>query len=105
MAALAEDALPQVAVLAPADDPLSASARQQFQMHAYQKRVEALQPLAAEGDSMAALKIRTASRHLAQELTDGARAVGRTRAWLLPGGRATWDREAAQVAGWPDTWH
>jgi hypothetical protein len=105
MAALAEDALPQVAVLAPADDPLWASARQQFQMHAYQKRVEALQPLAAEGDSMAALKIRTASRHLAQELTDGARAVGRTRAWLLPGGRETWDREAAQVPGWPDTWH
>jgi hypothetical protein len=101
MAALAEDALPQVAVLAPADDPFSPSAWWQTRVHGYQKHVEAWQPLTARGDLVAARKIRTASRQLARELS-AARTGGRTRAWLLPGGRATWDREAAQVLAHPD---
>lgn len=100
MAALAEDTLPLVVVLAPAADPRWVSAWQQGRVHEYQKRLEALQPLAGAGDQLAALKIGNASRHLAAELANAARAEGRTRAWLLPGGRATWDQEAARIPGW-----
>ena len=100
VAALAEETTPQVVVLAPAADPRWVSAWQQHRVTEYGHRAGALQAPADEGDQLAALHISNAGRSLAAELADASRAEGRTRAWLLPGGSAAWEREAAQVPGW-----
>ncbi|WP_435586945.1 hypothetical protein [Micromonospora aurantiaca (nom. illeg.)] len=90
-AALAEQAVPEVLVLAPAVDPEFASAWQRRLVREYVGRMTSPHP--ARGDSV--------SRRLATALGDIARTEGRTRAWPLPGGSAVWDRYATELApGW-----
>ncbi|WP_433494445.1 hypothetical protein ACQP26_28435 [Micromonospora sp. CA-248089] len=93
-AALAEQAVPEVLVLAPAADPELASAWQRRLVREYVGRMTSPHP--ARGDSV--------SRKLATALGDIARTEGRTRAWPLPGGPAAWERYATDLApGWAAT--
>jgi hypothetical protein len=52
-------------------------------------------------DALARTRIANLSRQFAEQLNRVARTEGRTRAWLLPGGPAAWEQQAAQlVPGW-----
>ncbi|MEV0727078.1 hypothetical protein AB0I37_30450 [Micromonospora purpureochromogenes] len=98
-AALAEQAVPEVVVLAPAVDPELASAWQRRSIQDYVGRVKHLQ--GAPGNSFASAHVASASRHFATTLGDIVRTEGRTRAWPLPGGPAAWNRQATKLApGW-----
>lgn len=89
-AALAEGSVPEVVVLAPAVDPVWLSAWGRIQIRAYEGRMTQVAPPAAD-----------LGRRLARELSESARIEGGSRAWLVPGGAAAWDRDAATlVPGW-----
>ena len=69
------------------------------QIRGYAASVEHLRPLAEAGP--APTNVGNLGRRLADQLSDLARAEGRTRAWPLVGGPAAWERQAAQLAaGW-----
>ena len=97
VAALAEQALPPVVVLAPAVDPLWASGANTHLVREYEGRVEHLQDVAAHGDAFAGTHIVNITGKFAEQLNDVARSEGRSRAWLLPGGRAAWEQQAARL--------
>lgn len=87
-AALAEDSVPDVVVLAPAVDPEWLSAWRRTMIRAYEGRMTQVAPPTAD-----------LGRRLARELSEPARLEGRSRAWLVSGG--AWDRAAAAlVPGW-----
>ncbi|MGC4894498.1 hypothetical protein [Micromonospora sp. DT31] len=98
-AALAEQAVPEVLVLAPAVDPHVASVWQRHSIREYQGRIEHLDT--ARDSPFASTHVASASRRFATTLGGIARSEGRTRAWPLRGGPAAWHREAAKLApGW-----
>ncbi|HEX5597342.1 MAG TPA: hypothetical protein VFX61_15195 [Micromonosporaceae bacterium] len=94
-AALAEQVVPEVAVLAPAVNTLLASDWQHRAIEEYVNRVEHLK--AVQANRFAPVHIASISRQFAATLTRIARAEGRTRAWQVPGGRAAWDQQARQL--------
>lgn len=89
-AALAEGSVPEVVVLAPAVEPVWLSAWGSLQIRAYEGRMtQPVSPAAELG------------RRLARELSESARILGGSRAWLVPGGADAWDQDAAAlVPGW-----
>lgn len=95
-AALAEGAPPEVVVLAPAPDPTWVSGVQEHLTRGYEGRMRAVQTVADRGECRVEGHVANVTRRFAGQLGDVARTEGRTRAWLLPGGRAAWEREAAQ---------
>ena len=97
-AAVAEHTLPEVVVLAPAADARWISAVQRRPIREYEGRIEHMQSLLGQRDTLAKVHIANVTRRLAADLGDIARSEGRTRAWLLPGGRRVWDQQAAQLA-------
>jgi hypothetical protein len=97
-AALAEQTLPEVIVLAPAGDPQWIWMAQRRPIREYEGRIEHLQAQLDQGDALAKVRITNATHRLAGDLDDIARSEGRTRAWLLPGGRAAWDQQVAELA-------
>jgi hypothetical protein len=97
-AAVAEHARPDVVVLAPAADPHWISAVQRRPIREYEGRIEHLQSLLDQRDTLAKVHIADVTRRLAADLGDIARSEGRTRAWLLPGGAPTWDQQVAELA-------
>lgn len=102
-AALAEGAVPDVVVLAPAADPQWVSAVQRRPVRDYEERVAHLRngPAGPFTDD----KIARAGGRLAADLNHIARTEGRTRAWPIPGGRAAWDHLVAELApGSPLQW-
>ncbi|WP_410809092.1 hypothetical protein [Micromonospora sp. 067-2] len=94
-ASLAEGGVPEVVVLAPAADPRWISAVQQPPLRAYEERIADLQNRAGPSDRS---RIARLGGCLARELQGIARTEGRTRAWPVPGGSATWDNLAAELA-------
>jgi hypothetical protein len=95
VAALFEDAVPEVLVLAPAPQPRWAAAVQAHALRAYGGRMAALD------DAAGPAPVAVVNRRLAWDLADIARQPGRTRAWPLPGGRVAWDRHTRELApGW-----
>jgi hypothetical protein len=96
-AALAEHTLPEVVVLAPASDPSWASGAHRHLVRGYEGRQQPLQTAADRGDELAKTRIANITRQFAGQLNDVARSEGRTRAWPLPGGRAAWEQQAAQL--------
>jgi hypothetical protein len=97
-AAVAEHTLPEVVVLAPAADPHWISAVQRRPIREYEGRLEHLQSLLDQGDTLAKEHIANVTRRLAADLGDIARSEGSTRAWPLPGGQPTWDQQVAELA-------
>jgi hypothetical protein len=75
-AALAEDAVPEVVVLAPAPDPAWVRASHE----------QLLRDRRGPGPGFPG------------QLLDIARSEGRTRAWLLPGGTAAWEAQAGKCS-------
>lgn len=96
-AALAERTLPQVVVLAPAGDPSWASGAHGHLVRECEGRLQPLQTAANHGDELARTRIANITRQFAGQLNDVARSEGRSRAWPLPGGRAAWEQQAAQL--------
>ncbi|MFB9240051.1 hypothetical protein ACFFWC_31765 [Plantactinospora siamensis] len=97
-AALAEHTVPAVVVLAPARGPTWAAGADRHIVRQYEGRLQALQTAANQGDELAMVNIANITRRFASQLNDVARSEGRTRAWPLPGGRAAWQQQAAQLA-------
>lgn len=96
-ASLAEGVLPEVVVLAPAVDPGWISVLERHPIREFEGRMEHLQAQSDQGDVLAVLRIASAARGLAEQLRSISRTQGRTRAWILPGGRAAWQRYAAEL--------
>lgn len=97
-AALAEHALPEVVVLAPAADPSWISALQHHAVRAYQGRIEYLQTSTGHDSTHVKAYLANVSRRFAGELDGIVRSEGRTRAWPLPGGSTAWEQHAVQAA-------
>jgi hypothetical protein len=96
-AALAESTVPDVVVLTPAPNPSWGSNAQRHLVRGYEGRLLPLQTAADHGDGLSKTRIADITRPLAGQLNDIARSEGRTRAWLLPGGRAAWEQQAAEL--------
>ncbi|MEV6305501.1 hypothetical protein AB0M02_39225 [Actinoplanes sp. NPDC051861] len=86
-AALAENAVPDVVVLAPTVHPQWVVARSEWAVRAYEER------MAYHGHDIGFL-----GQRLADEINALDRTEAETRAWLLSGGREEWDRLATELA-------
>jgi hypothetical protein len=95
-AALAEGAVPDVAVLAPTADPHWVSAVQRRPVREYEERIAHIQN--GPADPFTSDYIAFAGHRLATALGSLARTEWRTRAWPVPGGRTAWDHLAAEWA-------
>lgn len=89
VAALAEEAVPDVVVLSPAADPERVAAWTALRIRAYDGRIAHLESRTGltHPPELTAL-----GRRLAGEIAEAERTLGRTRAWPLPGGPAAWER-------------
>jgi hypothetical protein len=97
VAALAEHAVPEVLVLAPAADPSGVSAVQSRPIREYAGRLSQ-QASTDQGDQAASIHLAKVTCRFAADLLHIARTEGRTRAWPLPGGTTAWARHAATLA-------
>jgi hypothetical protein len=97
VAALAEETVPQVVVLSPAGDPLQASVTHSHLVRGYEGRMQHQHTVVEHGDEVSRTRIVNLSRQFAEQFNRVARTEGRTRAWLLPGGPAAWEQQAAQL--------
>jgi hypothetical protein len=97
VAALAEGVFPEVVVLAPAADPGWVSILERRALREYEGRMEHLRAQSDQEGALTVLRIGGATRRFAEQLRSVSRTQGRTRAWVLPGGRAAWLRYAAEL--------